>query len=208
MATQIHKARKHHIKCRQRPRGPHLVCRSNRGPLTFVADICLEGQWRQEIKRWIATSVQEVAQIQQSHKPFQWTQVFVLMRSTRGALGGLLLEELNEVYLSGRFGSNIYRLTNGMAFMSDSHQASGDEDDSSTFMLIYSKQQSSRPAALNVLFIDCKSWSSSSLQTYPVSPCQVACPEFIKITFEAAKTLSLTTSSRIRTLGIEVDHGR
>lgn len=189
MATQIHKARKHHIKCRQRPRGPRLVCRSNRGPLTFVADIFLEGQWRQEIKRWIATSVQEVAQIQQSHKPFQWTQVFVLMQSTHGALGGLLLEELNEVYLSGRFGSNIYRLTNGMAFMSDSHQASGDEDDSSTFMLIYSKQQTSRPAALNVLFIDCKSWSSSSLQTYPVSHLSGGVPEVHKNNFRSSQNI-------------------
>jgi hypothetical protein len=79
------------------------------GPLTFVVDICVEVQCQLEIKRWIATSIHEVAQIQQSHKTFQWTQVFVSMRAPRCAPEGLVFEEINEVYQSGRFGSNIYR---------------------------------------------------------------------------------------------------
>ena len=115
------------------------------GPLTFVVDICVEVQCQLEVKRWLATSIHEVARIQQSHKPFQWTQVFVSMRTPRCAPGGLLFEEVNEVYQSGRFGSNIYRLTNGMAFMPNSNQDFGDEDgdDLSTFKLVYSKQQPS-----------------------------------------------------------------
>ena len=115
------------------------------GPLAFVVDICVEVQCPPDIKRWLATSIYEVAQIQQSHKPFQWTQVFVSMRAPRGAPGGLVFEEINEVYQSGRFGSNIYRLTNGMAFMPDSNQDFGDEDgnDPSIFKLVYSKLQPS-----------------------------------------------------------------
>ena len=108
-------------------------------PLSFVVDICVEEQCQLEIKRWVTTSILEVAQIQQSHKPFEWTQVFVSMRTARSAPSGLLFEEVSEVYQSGQVGSYIYRLTNGIAFMPDSRQASGEED--ATFKLVYSNQQ-------------------------------------------------------------------
>ena len=108
-------------------------------PLSFVVDICMEVECQLEIKRWVTTSILEVAEIQQSHKPFQWAQVFVSMRTPRSAPGGVLFEEVSEVYQSGQVGSYIYRLTNGVAFMPDSRQASGEEN--ATFKLIYSSQQ-------------------------------------------------------------------
>ena len=108
-------------------------------PLSFVVDICVEVQFQLEIKRWVTKSILDVAQIQQSHKPFQWAQVFVSMRTPRSAPGGVLFEEVSEVYQSGQVGSYIYRLTNGIAFMPDSRQASGEED--ATFKLVYSNQQ-------------------------------------------------------------------
>lgn len=116
------------------------------GPLTFVVDICVEVQCQPEIKRWIATSIHEAVQIQQNHKPFQWTQVFVSMRAPCSTPGVLVFEEVNEVHQSGRFGSCIYRLTNGMAFMPNSDRDFGVEDDEepSIFQLVYSKQQLSR----------------------------------------------------------------
>lgn len=108
-------------------------------PLSFIVDICVEVECQLEVKRWVTTAIEDVVQIQQSNKPFQWSQVFVSMRSPRHALAGMLFEEVSEVYQSGPVGSYLYRLTNGIAFMPNCHPASNEEDEN--FKLVYSSQQ-------------------------------------------------------------------
>lgn len=113
-------------------------------PLSFFVDICVEAGCQFETNRWVTTSLLEVALIQKSHRPFVWTQVFLSMRIPRDGPGGLLFEEVSEVYQTGRGDSYIYRLTNGKAFMPDSPPIAEDDGSTSSIKLVYSKQETNR----------------------------------------------------------------
>jgi hypothetical protein len=110
-------------------------------PLLFVVDICVEVVGQFETKRWVTTSVHEIAQILKSHKTFVWAQVFLAMRTPGNVPGKLLFEELSEVYQTGRVDSYIYRLINGKAFMPDSPHTAEDDSSPSSLTLVYSMQE-------------------------------------------------------------------
>lgn len=106
----------------------------------FVVDICIDVSSEFVVRRWVTTTIRDAALIQQRHKPFKWSQVFVSMRVSGSAPSGLLFEEVNEVYQSGPVGSYIYRLVSGLTFMSEHQPPPENNDEPEEFKLVFSKQ--------------------------------------------------------------------
>jgi len=83
----------------------------------FVIETCIEGPQKNEIKRYIATSIHHAAQILQSQEPCVWSNIFIFLRVPLSVRNGVLFEKLDEAYRVKSSRTCLYRLENGMTFI-------------------------------------------------------------------------------------------
>ena len=107
----------------------------------FVVETCIEEAEKNEIKRWITTSIREAVQIQRSLEPFIWSQIYVCLRAPQSIRLATLFEVVNEAYQLGAVESYLYRLENGMSFTSSEGQGKGICLEPSEIKLVYSQRR-------------------------------------------------------------------
>ena len=106
----------------------------------FVVEACTEASGQFMVRRWVTSSIGDAARIQQRQEPCQWSRVLVCMRAPLSERSGLLFEEVSEAYLSSP-GSYIYRLSNGMAVMTDTERlASSGPGGTRELSLVYARR--------------------------------------------------------------------
>lgn len=86
-------------------------------PTWFVVESCIEVSGRHEIQRWVTTSVHHAASIQRGLEPSVWSQIFVCIRAPLSVRNASIIEILKEAYQCTRGRGFVYRLANGMSFM-------------------------------------------------------------------------------------------
>jgi hypothetical protein len=91
----------------------------------FVIEACTERAGRNEIQRWVTTSIREAARLQHSQEPFVWSNIFVCLRAPLSIRSATVFEKVTEAYQAGAGGSYLYRLGNGMSFITDEKHAQG-----------------------------------------------------------------------------------
>lgn len=96
-------------------------------PTWFVVESCIEVSSKNEVQRWVTTSIQEAVQIQQRQGRCHWSHIFVCIRAPRSIQNGTIFEELKEAYQAGSSDSFVLKLQNGMSFMTGEDGHSEDE---------------------------------------------------------------------------------
>ena len=91
----------------------------------FVIEACTERAGKNEIQRWVTTSIREAARLQHSHDPSVWSHIFICLRAPLSIRNATVFEKVTEVYQAGIGGSYLYRLGNGMSFITDEKHAQG-----------------------------------------------------------------------------------
>ena len=107
----------------------------------FVIETCIEEAGRNEIKRWVTTSIGEAVLIQHSQRPFIWSQIYVCLRAPQSVRLATVFEVVKEAYQLGAVDSYLYRLENGMSFSSGEGQAQGIRLEPSESRLVYSQRR-------------------------------------------------------------------
>ena len=105
----------------------------------FVVETCIEVSGVNEIRRWVTTSISDAANLQNSQRPFIWSQIFVCLRAPQSVRLATVFEVVNEAYHLGAVESYLYRLDNGMSFTSSEGQGKGICLEPSEIRLVYSK---------------------------------------------------------------------
>lgn len=107
----------------------------------FVIETCIEEAGRNEIKRWVTTSIGEAAKIQHSQAPFIWSQIYACLRAPQSVRSATVFEVVKEAYQLGPAGSFLYRLENGMSFATDEGLTQGVQSEPTELKLLYAQQR-------------------------------------------------------------------
>ena len=108
-------------------------------PTWFVLETCIEVGGVNKIKNWVTTSISDAANLQDSQRPFIWSQIYVCLRAPQSVRLATVFEVVNEAYHLGAVESYLYRLDNGMSFTSSEGQGKGICLEPSEIRLVYSK---------------------------------------------------------------------
>ena len=107
----------------------------------FVVETCIEVSGVNEIRRWVTTSISDAANLQDSQRPFIWSQIFVCLRAPHSVRSATVFEVVKEAYQLGPIGSYLYRLDNGISFSTDEAPAQDIQSNPVKLQLVYSQRR-------------------------------------------------------------------
>ena len=107
----------------------------------FVVETCIEVSGVNEIRRWVTTSISDAANLQDSQRPFIWSQIFVCLRAPHSVRSATVFEVVKEAYHLGPIGSYLYCLDNGISFSTDEAPAQDIQSNPVKLRLVYSQQR-------------------------------------------------------------------
>ena len=110
-------------------------------PTWFVLETCIEVGGVNKIKSWVTTSISDAANLQDSQRPFIWSQIFVCLRAPHSVRSATVFEVVKEAYQLGPIGSYLYRLDNGISFSTDEAPAQDIQSNPVKLRLVYSQQR-------------------------------------------------------------------
>lgn len=90
----------------------------------YVVESCVEAETKNQVNRWMTTSIKEAIQIQRTQGLCYWSHIFVCLRAPLSIKNATIFEVVNEAHQVGSTNSYVLQLTNGMSFIT------GDDDES------------------------------------------------------------------------------
>lgn len=82
----------------------------------FFVEVC---DREHKMQRWIATTIQQAVHIPEEFELANWSTIYVHIRAPSSIRSGTVFEVLAEAYQVGRKGAYIYKLANGLSFVTE-----------------------------------------------------------------------------------------
>lgn len=107
----------------------------------FVVETRVEEWETTKTQRWVTTSIREAVRIQRSQVPYTWSRIYICLRAPLSVRSATVFEVVTEAYEIDSDGSYLFKLENGLSFISDEVHEQGVQPCPKELRLVYAQQR-------------------------------------------------------------------